>query len=74
MTASAPSLKKFLLHTFLWLPLCFAVWYLIARRHSASVGTLARVLANQLTNKIVSARQRTRLSTMFVTTSKVQPE
>ena len=74
MTASAPSLKKFLLHTFPWLPLCSAVCFLIAPCHSAVVGTLARVLVNQLTNKIVSARERARLTVMFVTTIKVQPE
>ena len=74
MTASAPSLRKFLLHTFLWLPLCSAVWYLIAPYHSAVVGALARVLVNQLTNEIVSATERTGLIMVFVTTIKVQPE
>ena len=74
MTATVPSLKKFVLHTFLWLPPCSAAWYLIAPYHSAVVGKLARVLVNQFTNGIVSAIERSGLNMVFVTTIKVQHE
>jgi hypothetical protein len=74
MTAAALSLKRFVLHTFLWLPPCSAVWYLIADYHSAVVGKLARMLVNQLTVGIVSALERSGLNMVFVTTVKVYPE
>ena len=74
MTVAAPSLKKFVLHTFLWLLPCSAVWYVVAQYHSAVVGKLARVLVNQFTTGIVSALERTELNMVFVTTIKVQHE
>ena len=74
VTVAAPSLKKFVLHTFLWLLPCSAVWYVVAQYHSAVVGKLARVLVNQFTTGIVSALERSELSMVFVTTIKVQHE
>ena len=74
MTAVAPSLKKFILHTFLWLLPCSAVWYFIAQYHSVVVGKLARMLVNGFTNGIVSALERSGLNMVFVTTIKVHPE
>ena len=73
MTAAAPSLKKFVLHTFLWLPPCFAAWYFSAPYHAAVAGRLARLLANQFTTGIVSALEQTGTVLVFVTTIKVHP-
>ena len=74
MTVATLSLKKFVLHTFLWLPPCSAVWYLIAPYHSAVDGKLARLLMNQFTTGIVSALERSGLNMVFVTTIKVHHE
>lgn len=74
MTAVAPSLKKFILHTFLWLLPCSAVWYFIAQYHSVVVGKLARILVNEFTAGIVSALERSGVNMVFVTTIKVHPE
>ena len=75
MTTATLSLKRFVLHTFLWLPPCSAVWYfLIAPYHSAVVGKLARMLVNQFTTGIVSGLERSGLNTVFVTTIKVHHE
>ena len=74
MTAVAPSLKKFILHTFLWLLPCSAVWYFIAQYHSVVVDKLARMLVNEFTAGIVSALERSGLNMVFVTTIKVHPE
>ena len=74
MTAAAIPLKRFVLHTFLWLPPCSAVWYWIADYHSTVVGKLARMLVNQFTNGIVSAIEQSGLNMVFVTTIKVHPE
>ena len=74
MTTATLSLKRFVLHTFLWLPPCSAVWYLIAPYHSAVVGKLAQMLVNQFTTGIVSGLERSGLNTVFVTTIKVHHE
>ena len=74
MTTVTFSLKKFVLHTFLWLPPCSAVWYLIAPYHSVVVGKLARMLVNQFTNGIVSTVERSGIDMVFVTTIKVHHE
>ena len=73
MNAAAPSLKKFVLHTFLWLPPCFAAWYFSAPYHAAVAGRLARLFANQFTTGIVSALEQTGTVLVFVTTIKVHP-
>ena len=73
MTAGAASLKKFVLHTFLWLPACSAVWYFSAQYHIAVVGGLARLLANQLTTGIVSTLERSGFDLVFVTNITVHP-
>jgi hypothetical protein len=74
MTASAPSLKQFILRTFLWLPPCSLVWYFSAPYHTAVVGWLARLLVNQFTSGIVSTLERSGLDMIFVTTIKVLHE
>ena len=73
MTAGAPSLGKFVLRTFLWLPPCFAAWYFSAPYHAAVAGRLARLLVNQITSGIVSALEQPALDLVFVTTLKVHP-
>ncbi len=74
MTAGVPSLRKFVLHTFLWLPPCSAIWYLTAPYHTALVGRLAWILVNQFTSGIVSSLERSGLELVFVTTIKVRHE
>jgi len=74
MTAGAPSLRKFVLHTFLWLLPVSAVWYFSAPYHTAVVGGLARLLVNQFTSGIVSALERSGLDLVFVTTIRVRHE
>src|SRR6185437_15195135 len=45
MTAAAPAtIGKFVLRTFLWLPPCFAAWYLAAPQVAPVVGGAARLL------------------------------
>ena len=73
MTAGAPSLKQFVLRTFLWLPPCFAVWYLSAQYHAIVAGELARLFVNQFTSGIVSALERSEFMLVFVTTIKAYP-
>ena len=74
MTAGAASLKKFVLHTFLWLPPVSALWYFTAPYHTAVVGGLARLSVNWFTSGIVSTLERSGLDLVFVTTIKVQHE
>ena len=74
MTAGAPSLRKFVLHAFLWLPPVSALWYFSAPYHTAVVGGLARLLVNQYTSGIVSALERSGLDMVFVTTIRVHHE
>ena len=74
MTAAVPSLKKFVLHTFLWLPACSVGWYFSAQYHTAVVGGLARMLVNLFTTGIVSAVERSGLDLVFVTTITVRHE
>ncbi|MEO8385283.1 MAG: exosortase H-associated membrane protein [Betaproteobacteria bacterium] len=73
MPANAMPLKKFVIHTFLWLPPSFAVWYFSAPYLVAVVGKLARLLVNQLTTDVVSAIEQTGSVLLFVTTIKVHP-
>lgn len=73
MTAATPSLGKFVLHTFLWLPPCFAAWYFSAKYHTAVAGGLAHFLVNQFKSGIVSALEQPGLDLIFVTSIKVHP-
>ena len=73
MTTDAPSLKPFVLRTFLWLPPCFAAWYVSAPYHTALVGGLARRLVNLFAPGTVSALERSGWDLVFVTTLKVYP-
>ncbi len=71
--AGAPSLGKFVLSTFLWLPVCFAAWYFSAQYHATVAGGLARLLVNQLKPGLVSALEQTGFDLVFVTTIEVHP-
>ena len=73
MEASAISLKKFVIRTFLWLPPSFAAWYFSAPYFVAIAGKLARLLVNQFTSGVVSAIEQTGSVLLFVTTIKVHP-
>lgn len=73
MTAHSPSLGKFVLRTFLWLPPCFAAWYFTAKYHAAVAGELARLLVDLFKPGIVSALERSGLDLVFVTTLEVHP-
>ena len=73
MLANAMPLRKFLIHTFLWLPPSFAIWYFSAPYHVAIAGKLARLLVNQFTSGVVSAIEQTGSVLLFVTTIKVHP-
>jgi len=71
--AHAPSLGKFVLGTFLWLPPGFAAWYFSAQYHAAVAGGLARLLVDQFKPGIVSALEQQGLVLVFVTTLTVHP-
>ena len=73
MVADAMPLKKFVFHTFLWLPASFAVWYFSAPYLVGIAGKLARLLVNQFTSGAVSAIEQTGSVLLFVTTIKVHP-
>ena len=73
MTAGAPSLGKFVLRVFLWLPLCFAAWHFSAPYHAAVAGRLARLLVDQFSPGIVSALERSGVDLVFVTNLEVHP-
>jgi len=73
MTAGAPTLKKFVLRTILWLPPCFAAWYFSAQYHAAVAGALARLLVDQFKSGIVSALEQPGIDLVFVTTLEVHP-
>lgn len=73
MTAHAPSLGKFVLHTFLWLPACFAAWYFTALQHTAVAGAVAEMWVEQVRWGLVSGIERSGLNLVFVTTIEVRP-
>lgn len=73
MTAGAPSLGRFVLRTFLWLPPSFAAWYFIAPAHAAITGMLARVWVDLFKSGLVSAIERQGSEVAFVTTLQVHP-
>jgi hypothetical protein len=73
MTAGAPSMARFVLRTFLWLPPCFAAWYFIAPAHAALVGGMARLWVDLVKSGLVSAIERQGSELAFVTTLEVHP-
>ncbi|MEO8104550.1 MAG: exosortase H-associated membrane protein [Betaproteobacteria bacterium] len=73
MTTEGPTLRQFVVRTFLWLPPCFAAWYFSAPLLAAVAGMLSRPVINLLTTGIVSALEQSGASLTFVTTLKVHP-
>ncbi len=74
MTVAVPaSVGRFVLRTFLWLPPCFAVWYLGAQYLAPFFGALARLLVELFKSGLVSALERQGLDLVFVTTIEVHP-
>jgi hypothetical protein len=73
MTAGSPSLGKFVLRTFLWLPPCFAAWYFSAPYHAALAGGLSRLWVDPFKSGIVSALEQQGPDLIFVTTIEVHP-
>ena len=74
MTAAAPAtIGKFVLRTFLWLPPCFAAWYLAAPHVAPVVGGAARLLVEIFESGIVSAVEREGFVLVFVTAIQVHP-
>ena len=69
----APSLGRFFLRTFLWLPPCFAAWYFSAPYHAAVAGRLARLLVDLIKPGVVSALEQPAIDLVFVTTLEVRP-
>lgn len=73
MIGGAPSLGKFVLRTFLWLPPCFAGWYLGAPYHTDVAGPLARLLVDLFADHTVTALERSGVDVVFVTNLEVHP-
>ena len=73
MTAGILSLGKFVLHTLLWLPPCFAAWYFTAKYYTPVVGRLAHLLVDLFKSGIVSSLEQSALDLVFVTNLKVHP-
>lgn len=71
--AAMPSLKQFVVRTFVWLPPCFAAWYFSAAYHAPIAGKVARLMVNQLTSGVVSAMEQSGVDLVFVTNIKVYP-
>lgn len=71
MNTGAASLGTFVLRTFLWLPPCFAAWYLSAPYHAAIAGGLAHLMVNAFIPGIVSAIEQPGADLVFVTTIRV---
>jgi hypothetical protein len=63
----APSLGKLLLGAILWLPPCFAVWYLAAGPHAGIAAGLARFIVDVFAAGLVMGVERHGLDLVFVT-------
>ncbi len=61
------TLRGFILRTLLWLPVCFAAWYMIAHYHAGIAGAIARVFINGLQSGLVTALEHTGPDFVFVT-------
>jgi hypothetical protein len=63
----------FVLRTFLWLPLCFALWYACAPALAGALGFGAGAMIDLLYPGLVTALERQESVLTFVTTIKVHP-
>ncbi len=68
MTRATPSLGRFVLHTLLWLPPCFAAWYFSAHYHAALLGSLAHTLIDLFKSGIVTGVEQPAINLIFETT------
>jgi len=66
-------LAAFVLRVFLWLPACFAAWYLCAPQYSAIAGAVAHALVDCFAAGTVSGIERSGLDLAFVTRIAVHP-
>lgn len=71
MTRAPPPLGTFVLRVFLWLPPCFAVWYLAAPVHTEIAAGFARFFIALFNGLLVSATENGS-ELVFVTTLKVE--
>lgn len=69
---SAPALGTFVARTFLWLPPCFAAWYLLAPFHSAVAAGFARFFVALFNAALVAATEQEQHALVFVTKLQVQ--
>ena len=65
------SLATFVLRTFLWLPPCFAAWFLASRYVSAAAAAVASLFVHGFAPGIVSAIEHPGVELAFVTTIEV---
>jgi hypothetical protein len=63
----APSVGRFVLAVFLWLPVCFAAGYVAAKPHAAIAGRLAWVLVDMLSSGLISAIEQPATDLVYVT-------
>ena len=61
-----PTLRRFVLWTFLWLPACFALWSWSSRAHTEVLGWLARGITTVLAPGVLSAVERSGHELVFV--------
>ena len=71
MTRAPPALGAFVLRVFLWLPPCFAAWYLGAHAHTEVAAGFARFFIALFNGLLVSATENG-AELVFVTTLEVQ--
>lgn len=72
MKGSTPALGRFVLRVFLWLPPCFAAWYLTAPYLSAVAAGFARFFVALFNAALISATEQQAIDIVFVTRLQVQ--
>ncbi len=72
MMRNAPSLGVFVVRVFLWLPACFAMWYLGARAHAAVAAGFGRLFIAFFDALLVSATEQPDTDLVFVTPLQAQ--
>lgn len=65
------SLARFVLRTFLWLPPCFAAWYLGSRYVTAAAAAIAALFVHGFAPGVLTAIEHTGSELAFVTTLEV---
>ena len=74
MTGTAAPVGKLVLRTFLWLPLCFAAWYVAAPFLGRVVGDVAGMLIELIRSNLVSGIEWQAPNLEFVTSLRVHSE